>query len=73
MHSLMQPCGCTGRGGGVDNSTAFVQAEPSIVKFLVFLGSLRTQYLLRVINKTYICSILLLSHNWECCTILIHK
>ena len=26
--------------GGVDNSIAFVQAKPSIVKFLVFLGSL---------------------------------
>ena len=61
----MQPCGCTGRGG-VDNSTSFVQAKPSIVKFLVFLGRSRTQYLLRVINKTYnICSILLLFRNWE--------
>jgi len=42
MHSLTQPSGCSGEGWGrEDRSIGFVQAKPSIVRFLLFLGNVK--------------------------------
>jgi len=51
MYNATWPSGCT--GVIEDHSTGFVQAKPSCVKFLVFLG--RVKYTISVATKLTNC------------------